>query len=113
MAEIELSILGRPCLDRRIDNAETLIREVAAWEEERNASQTKVHWRFTTADARIKLGKALPVIRWLTEHYVVAGESDTGAVEGALRVKSVCTIRDVTRKPPTPIPTIPGWPANA
>ncbi len=60
MAEIELGILGRQCLDRRIDNAETLTREVAAWESQRNAAKAKVDWRFTTDDARIKLKKLYP-----------------------------------------------------
>ena len=60
MAEIELGILGRQCLDRRIDNVETLTREVAAWEEQRNASEAKVNWRFTTDDARIRLKKLYP-----------------------------------------------------
>ena len=55
MAEIELGILGRQCLDRRIDNAEELTREIAAWEAERNANKADVDWRFTTDDARIKL----------------------------------------------------------
>ena len=62
MAEIELGILGRQCLDRRIDNAGALTREVAAWEAERNAAKPKVDWRFTTDDARIKLKKLYPSI---------------------------------------------------
>ena len=62
MAEIEVGILGRQCLDRRIDNVETLTREVAAWEAERNTAQAKVDWRFTTDDARIKLKKLYPSI---------------------------------------------------
>ena len=62
MAEIELGILGRQCLDRRIDNAEALTREVTAWEAERNTAQAKVDWRFTTDDARIKLKKLYPSI---------------------------------------------------
>ena len=60
MAEIELGILGRQCLDRRIDNAEELTREVAAWEAQRNAAKAKVNWRFTTDDARIRLKKLYP-----------------------------------------------------
>ncbi len=60
MAEIELGILGRQCLDRRIDNAEALTREVAAWEAQRNAAQAKAIRRFTTDDARIKLKKLSP-----------------------------------------------------
>ena len=60
MAEIELGILGRQCLDRRIDNAEELTREIAAWEAERNANKADVDWRFTTDDARIKLKRLYP-----------------------------------------------------
>ena len=60
MAEIKMGILGRQCLDRRIDNAEELIRKVADWEAERNASEAKVTWRFSTPDARIKLRKLYP-----------------------------------------------------
>ena len=60
MAEIELGILGRQCLDRRIDNVEMLTREVAAWEAQRNAVKAKVNWRFTTDDARIRLKKLYP-----------------------------------------------------
>lgn len=66
MAEIELSVLSRQCLDRRIPNQPTLIAEVAAWEARRNASGATVHWRFTTADARIKLHKLYPVIEPIT-----------------------------------------------
>ena len=60
MAEIELGILGRQCLARRIDNVEDLQREVRAWERDRDAAATKVDWQFTTADARIKLKKLYP-----------------------------------------------------
>jgi len=60
MAEIELGILGRQCLDRRIDNAKALTREVAAWEAQRNAAKAKVDWRFTTDDSRIRLKKLYP-----------------------------------------------------
>ncbi len=60
IAEIELNVLGRQCLGRRIPNKPTLTREVAAWEAQRNADQAKVNWRFTTADARIKLKRLYP-----------------------------------------------------
>ena len=60
MAEIELSALSRQCLDRRIANLVMFAREVAAWEQERNAHATTVHWRFTTADARVKLASLYP-----------------------------------------------------
>jgi len=62
MAEIEFSILGRQCLSRRIADAESLHREVAAWEAIRNGSISTVHWQFTTQDARIKLRKLYPSI---------------------------------------------------
>jgi hypothetical protein len=62
MAEIELSVLSRQCLDRRIETREELVREVAAWEEERNERGVEIQWRFTTADARIKLRRLYPVL---------------------------------------------------
>jgi hypothetical protein len=60
MAEIELSVLQRQCLDRRIPDQQTLKRHVAVWEAERNQHAVKANWRFTTADARIKLKKLYP-----------------------------------------------------
>ena len=63
IAEIELSVLDRQCLDRRIPDKPTLAREVGAWERERNAARTKVNWRFTTPDARIKLKRLYPQIQ--------------------------------------------------
>lgn len=60
MAETELSILSRQCLDRRIDAQETLRQEIAAWERERNQNGAKIDWRFTTTDARIKLKRLYP-----------------------------------------------------
>jgi len=62
IAEIELGILGRQCLSRRIDNIEALRREAKVWEVERDAAQTKVNWQFTTNDARIKLKRLYPSI---------------------------------------------------
>ena len=62
MAEIELSVLNRQCLNRRISNKETLIQEVEAWEQQRNQSSFPVDWQFTTEDARIKLTKLYPSI---------------------------------------------------
>ncbi len=62
MAEIELGILARQCLSRRIDSMEKLKNEVAAWQMIRNAADVKVNWRFTTEDARIKLKKLYPSI---------------------------------------------------
>jgi hypothetical protein len=63
MAEIELSVLARQCLDRRLDGPQELRQEVAAWEAKRNDKGAQTHWRFTTADARIKLRKLYPSIQ--------------------------------------------------
>jgi hypothetical protein len=62
MAEIELSVLSRQCLDRRIPDAATLIAEVRAWEARRHATSGSINWRFSTVDARIKLRKLYPSI---------------------------------------------------
>ena len=60
MAEIELGILGRQCLSRRIDNMDDLRRESKAWQRARNATGAKTDWQFTTEDARIKLRRLYP-----------------------------------------------------
>ncbi len=60
LAEIELGVLAAQCLDRRLPDRATLEREVAAWEADRNAATRTIHWRFTTADARIKLKHLYP-----------------------------------------------------
>ncbi len=60
MAEIELGILQRQCLDRRLGDQATLTREVTAWVTVRNAAVQRIDWRFTTADARIKLKRLYP-----------------------------------------------------
>lgn len=62
MAEIELSLLSRQCLNRRIPDLGTLKEEVAAWCDERNGKETWIDWRFTTEDARIKLKRLYPSI---------------------------------------------------
>ena len=63
MAEIELSVLARQCLAERMDHyQEHLTKEVAAWEHARNTAATRIDWRFTTADARIKLKHLYPQI---------------------------------------------------
>jgi hypothetical protein len=63
MAETELGILGRQCLDRRLPDRPKLTTEVAAWERDRNEMKCQVDWQFTTADARIKLKRLYPVIK--------------------------------------------------
>jgi hypothetical protein len=60
IAEIELSVLARQCLDRRIETIETLKSEVQNWNFDRNNRQTKVKWQFTCADARVKLRRLYP-----------------------------------------------------
>ncbi len=60
MADIERAVLARQCLQRRIPNAHTLAREVAAWEARRNRHQATIDWRFTAADARMKLKSLYP-----------------------------------------------------
>jgi hypothetical protein len=62
MAESELGILSAQCLDRRIPDKQTLIEEVAAWQDNRNKKHTKADWRFTTADARVKLKRLYPAL---------------------------------------------------
>lgn len=60
MAETELSILSRQCLDRRMESKEVMEREMAEWEASRNAAHACINWQFTTADARIKLKRLYP-----------------------------------------------------
>lgn len=60
VAEIELSVLSRQCLDRRIGSAEELKQELDAWQRRRNAEASRVRWRFTVDDARIKLHRLYP-----------------------------------------------------
>ena len=61
MVEIEIGVLRSQCLDRRIDDKDTIIAEVAAWEQRRNAEGAQINWMFTTEKARDKLRKAYPV----------------------------------------------------
>lgn len=63
MAETELSILERQCLDRRLDATELVRKEVVAWETPRNEAKVKIHWRFTIADARVKMKSTYPSIK--------------------------------------------------
>jgi hypothetical protein len=60
IAEIELSVLARQCLDDRMADQPTLTRATAAWERTRNRRRCAVDWRFTTANARIKLKHLYP-----------------------------------------------------
>jgi len=60
VAEIELSVLSRQCLDRRMPKRSMIAQEIAAWEDRRNQDACTIDWRFTTADARIKLKHLYP-----------------------------------------------------
>ncbi len=62
MAEIEIGVMSRQCLNRRIPDRGVLRRETAAWQAQRNLDAVRVDWRFTTADARIKLESLYPSI---------------------------------------------------
>ncbi len=63
MAEIEIGVLSRQCLNRRIPDQDTLRTEINAWQEQRNQKAVGVNWRFTTEDARIKLKSLYPSIQ--------------------------------------------------
>jgi hypothetical protein len=60
MVEIEIGVLKGQCLDRRIDNKDVLISEIAAWQRRRNDSGERIKWMFTTEKARHKMGRAYP-----------------------------------------------------
>jgi len=62
MAEIELNVMNKQCLSRRIDNKKTIQNEVKAWQKHRNNKDAKINWQFTTKDARIKLNRLYPSI---------------------------------------------------
>ena len=62
MVEIEFSVFGKQCLNRRIGDERTLKREIAALESERNQSSATIDWRFSTADARRKLQHIYPPV---------------------------------------------------
>ena len=62
MAEIELNVLTKQCLNRRIDNLKTVREEVKAWQNHRNNKDARIKWQFTTKDARIKLHRLYPSI---------------------------------------------------
>ena len=73
IAECELSALSRQCLDRRFPDFAALAAEVAAWQARRNAAGTRVDWRFTTDDARIKLKRLYPSFQeWQSTRLVVS-----------------------------------------
>jgi N-acetylneuraminic acid mutarotase len=118
MAEVELSALAEHCLDRRLADRATLAREVAAWERRRNAAARAIDWRFTTADARIKLKRLYPVFHecWPTRLILVLGfvlaacaqpSQPTPTGPGATPTVALATIRPAaaTIASPTVAPT--------
>ena len=62
LAEVELNVLTRQCLNRRLDSIDVLRDEVAAWQASRDQIQARVNWQFNTADARIKLKRLYPTL---------------------------------------------------
>lgn len=60
MVEIEIAVLSKQCLKRRIPSTDTLAREVLAWQQRRNALRATVNWQFTSVDARVKLERLYP-----------------------------------------------------
>lgn len=68
MAELELAALATQCLGRRIPDAQSLERETGAWQEERNRTEVRINWRFTTTDARSKLARLYPTTSTVAGH---------------------------------------------
>jgi hypothetical protein len=68
IAKCELSVLGRQCLARRIDDRQRLADEIAAWEGDRNLRATRVNWQFRTTEARVKLRRLYPEFVRQDEH---------------------------------------------
>ena len=73
MAEIEIGVLSRQCLNRRILDQETLCSEIEKWEKKRNQETVCVNWRFTTEDARIKLKSLVVLKRFLRPSLLCSG----------------------------------------
>ena len=63
IAECELSVLKRQCLNSRLPDIDTVRQKVAAWQNQRNQRQTTIDWRFSTEDARIKLKRLYPIVK--------------------------------------------------
>ena len=62
VAEVEINVLARQCLNRRIESVAIMRREVTAWQNDRDRLNAKVDWQFTSADARIKLKRLYPTL---------------------------------------------------
>ncbi len=68
MVEIEIGVLRRQCLDRRIGERDVLVSEIEAWQRQRNASGARIKWRFTTEKARTKLARVYPDVAKESNH---------------------------------------------
>ena len=68
MAELELAALATQCLGRRIPDAASLKHETDAWQDDRNRTGVRIHWRFTTTDARSKLARLYPTTSTVAGH---------------------------------------------
>ncbi len=68
MAEIEIGIFERACLGKRVADIDDLKRRVTALEAKRNAAQSTINWRFTAADARVKLARLYPKLEAAYSH---------------------------------------------
>ena len=93
MAEIELSILSRQCLNRRIPTQEIIKEEIAAWEKVRNQEKATVSWRFTTENARVKLNKLYPKVKQESDRSKKNSESvnQEALSRTAAPIASLCT----------------------
>ena len=80
MVEIEIGVLARQCLDRRIDSYTRLVAETAAWEKRRNAERARINWMFTTEKARAQMGRAYPkpAVTCRNQVPVIAGSLRSG-----------------------------------
>ena len=92
MAEIEIGVLKAQCLDRRIDDREQLVREIAAWQRARNAAGARIKWMFTTEKARTKMARAYPEPAPQRDrpksHNLCAEELDNGLAASASRASA-------------------------
>ena len=70
MVEIEIGVLRGQCLDRRINDPKRLVREIAAWERQRNTAGARIKWMFTTDKARAKMGPHIPKLPKSHNHCV-------------------------------------------
>ena len=95
MVEIEIGVLRSQCLDRRIDDKETILAEVAAWQQRRNAEGAQIQWMFTTEKAREKLRKAYPVNKVIISVERTSAAPSAAACRVAARAQAASARRAV------------------